>query len=189
MSLDPYHNAFKQPLDLRKFSLSKHPTAGLTLQTLGRVHLASMTPGSPAAKIPDWRPGIWGAWLIKVGNTTVSTIADVAAAIEAAIASGLSSFILLFAHLEIQPNLFHDGIPIVSLALFALTMHDQLNTRWEFSTVTDYLHNPPLAYSIVESRDVQNFVTQAMCLTRGKLLKQDDWTDWQEYEFLQLNQY
>ncbi len=54
MSLGPYHNAFEQPLDLRKFSLSKHPTMGLTLhETLGRVHLASMTPGSPAAKIPN----------------------------------------------------------------------------------------------------------------------------------------
>jgi hypothetical protein len=28
-----------------------------------------------------------------------------------------------------------------------------------------------------------------MRLTRGKLLKQPDWTDWQESEYLQLNQY
>jgi hypothetical protein len=28
-----------------------------------------------------------------------------------------------------------------------------------------------------------------MKLTRGKLLKQTDWLDWQESEFLQLNQY
>jgi hypothetical protein len=28
-----------------------------------------------------------------------------------------------------------------------------------------------------------------MHLTRGKLLQQDDWTDWQESEYLQLNQY
>jgi hypothetical protein len=28
-----------------------------------------------------------------------------------------------------------------------------------------------------------------MKLTRGKLLRQDDWADWQESEFLQLNQY
>jgi hypothetical protein len=102
MPPDPYHNAFKQPLELRKFSLSKHPTTGLTLhETLGRVHVVSMTRGSPAAKIPTWRPRIWGAWLIKVGNTTVSTIADVATAIEAAIASGLPSVTLLFAHPEI----------------------------------------------------------------------------------------
>ncbi len=28
-----------------------------------------------------------------------------------------------------------------------------------------------------------------MCLTRGKLLKQHDWEEWQESEFLQLDQY
>jgi hypothetical protein len=28
-----------------------------------------------------------------------------------------------------------------------------------------------------------------MKLTRGKLLRQDDWADWQESEYLQLNQY
>ncbi len=54
MSPDPYHNAFKQPLDLGKFSLSKHPTAHLTLhETSDRVYLASMRHGSPAAKIPN----------------------------------------------------------------------------------------------------------------------------------------
>jgi hypothetical protein len=61
-------------------------------------------------------------WLIKVGNTTVSTIADVATAIEAAIASGLPSVTLLSGHPEIRPNLLHDGIPIVSSAPFTLAM-------------------------------------------------------------------
>jgi hypothetical protein len=28
-----------------------------------------------------------------------------------------------------------------------------------------------------------------MRLTRGKLLQQDDWSDWQNSEYLQLNQY
>ena len=28
-----------------------------------------------------------------------------------------------------------------------------------------------------------------MKLTRGKLLRQDDWADWQELEYLQLDQY
>jgi hypothetical protein len=136
-----------------------------------------MTPGSPAAKIPNWCPCIWGTWLIKVSNTTVSTIADVPTAIEAAIASGLPNVTLLFVHPKIWPNLSHDGIPIVSLAPFTLATHNQLKAHWEFSTVADYLHDPPLTYSIVESGDVKNVVTRAMRLTRGKLLKQDDWTD------------
>ena len=44
-------------------------------------------------------------------------------------------------------------------------------------------------YDIVESGDVRQYVTRVMKLTRGKLLRQDDWTDWQTSEYLQLDQY
>jgi hypothetical protein len=50
MSPDPYHESFKQTVDLRKFDLSKHPTGGLRLYVReGRVHLASISPSTPAA--------------------------------------------------------------------------------------------------------------------------------------------
>ncbi len=54
--------------------------------------------------------------------------------------------------------------------------------------VADYLRKAP-PYNIVESGDVLNCVTWVMRLTRRKLLQQDDWSDWQCSEFLQLNQY
>ncbi|KAL7550305.1 hypothetical protein ACHAWF_013539, partial [Thalassiosira exigua] len=37
--------------------------------------------------------------------------------------------------------------------------------------------------------DVFNYVSLAMRLTRGKLLKQPDWSDWQSSEYTQLDQY
>ena len=52
MSSDPYGRTFEEPLDLRKFDLSKHPTAGLRLNTKdGRLILASMDTSSPGARI------------------------------------------------------------------------------------------------------------------------------------------
>ncbi len=54
MSPDPYFTSFKQPLDLRQFNFDKHPTAGLSLyKNAGRLHLATMSPGTPATKIKD----------------------------------------------------------------------------------------------------------------------------------------
>jgi hypothetical protein len=44
-------------------------------------------------------------------------------------------------------------------------------------------------YELVESGDVLNIVRQVMRLTRGKLLKQLDWAEWQASKFLQLDQY
>ncbi len=37
--------------------------------------------------------------------------------------------------------------------------------------------------------DVLNTTMKVMKLTCGKLLQQQDWNDWQESEYLQLNQY
>jgi hypothetical protein len=42
---------------------------------------------------------------------------------------------------------------------------------------------------IVDSGNVLNYTARVMKLNRGKLMNQDDWTDWQESEYLQLDQY
>ncbi len=41
----------------------------------------------------------------------------------------------------------------------------------------------------MDSGDVLNAINRVMKLTRGKLLKQSDWNNWQELDYLQLNQY
>ncbi len=46
---------------------------------------------------------------------------------------------------------------------------------------------PP--YDIVHSGEVLNYITRVMKLTRGKLLRQEDWGEWQTSEILQLDQY
>jgi hypothetical protein len=75
MSPDPYFDAFEQPLDIRHFDLTKHATARLSLyEKSERLYLASMSPSMPAAKIPDWRTWVWGAWLIKIRSAIVTSI-------------------------------------------------------------------------------------------------------------------
>jgi hypothetical protein len=190
MSPDPYHASFEQPLDLRKFTLTNHPSAGLDLhESNNRVHLKRILPSSPAAKIPDWRSRLRGSRLIRVGDVTVSSIDDVRRALADLVSQHAPSTTLLFSHPEVRPSLSHDGVPIVSSAPFSLATHDQLNFRWEFSTVADYLRTSGTRYEVVNSGDVRNMTTRAMRLTRGKLLKQPDWTDWQSSEYLQLDQY
>jgi hypothetical protein len=189
MSPDPYFEAFEDVIDLRKFDLTQHRTAGLCLAHAdSRLFLGSMTPGTPGAKIPRWRSRLKGAWLIKVGNTLVSSIAEAQDAFMSAITSGSQLVTLLFSHPEIRHDISHDGLPIVSSAPFSQHIHDQMNKRWDFTTVADYLQKAP-PYKIVDDGDVLNYVTRVMKLTRGKLLQQNDWTDWQDSEYLQLNQY
>ena len=63
-----------------------------------------------------------------------------------------------------------------------------MNKLWDFTTVADYLRKAP-PYQIVDDGDVLNYVTRVMKLTQGKLLQQTDWSEWQDSEYLQLDQY
>jgi hypothetical protein len=87
---------------------------------------------------------------------------------------------LLFLHPEVRPNISYDGLPIMSSSLFSQHIHDQLNKCWDFLTVADYLQKAP-PYDIVPDGDVLNYATKVMKLTRGKLIQQQDWADWQKF--------
>lgn len=51
----------------------------------------------------------------------------------------------------------------------------------------DALHKPTT--TIRWDGDVFNYISLAMKLTRGKLLKADDWNDWQKSEYTEVDQY
>ena len=106
------------------------------------------------------------------------SISDAQAAFKALYESDSPSVTLLFSHPELRRDISIKGLPIVSSAPFSQQTHDQLNCRWDFTSVANYLCKAP-HYSIVESGDVQNYITRVMKLTRGNLLCQDDWSDWQ----------
>jgi hypothetical protein len=189
MSPDPFFDAFEEDLDLQKWSFDKQRTAGLSLVVRnGRVYLGGMTPGTPGTKVDWWQVNLREAWLIKVGSTQISTISDAWSAFRSLYETGAPSVMLLFSHPELRRDISNKGLPIVSLAPFLQQTHDQLNRRWDFSTVAEYLRKVP-PYKIIDSGDVLNYVTRVMRLTHGKLLWQDNWCDWQALEFLQLNQY
>ena len=124
-----------------------------------------MAASTPAAKIPRWRSQIkQGAWLIEIGDTMVSSISDAQQAFAALAQTGVTLVTLLISHPEIQQDTSHNGLPIVSSAPFTQHIHDQLNHCWDFSKVAEYLRKVP-PYEIVESGNVLNYVSRAMCLT------------------------
>jgi len=147
-----------------------------------------MIPSTPGAKVPRWRTQLRGAWLIKIAGKSVTTIDDASKVFESLSDNGATSAHLLFGHPEVRPDISRRGLPIISSEPFSLLTHAQLNDRWEFSTVALHLSKKP-TYDLIDSGEVLNAVTRVMRLTRGKLLKQHDWEEWQESEFLQLDQY
>jgi hypothetical protein len=169
MSPNPYYEAFEEVIDMTCFDLNKLWTAGLCLAHInGRLHLGGMAPSTPAAKIPCWRSRIKGAWLIKIGDQMVTTLAEAHDAFQQLSSNGITSVPILFLHPEIRQDILHDGLPIVSSAPFTQHIHDQLNHQWDFLALVDHLRKAP-SYEIVESGNVLNYITQVMHLTHGKL--------------------
>ncbi len=189
VSPDPYGGAFEEELDLRKFDIATHHTAGLCFfEKNGRLLLASMAPSTPGTHVHRWRTHLQGAWLIEVNGTPVSSIND-AHAIFARLASERTpTCTLLFSHPEVTPDISNKGLPVMSKSDFSQFTHNQLNNR--LALINDGLRVQRMPkYSVMESGNVLNYTTRIMKLTHGKLINWDDWSDWQDSEFLQLNQY
>ncbi len=128
MSLCPYFDAFEEIIDLHKLDPNNNWTAGLCLAHIdGRLFLGGISPSTPGAKIARWRSRIKGVWLIKIGSTTVSTIADAQLAFKKLSDAGATLLALLLLHPEIRPTMTHNGPSIVFSAPFHQQVHNQLN--------------------------------------------------------------
>ena len=182
MSPCPYNDAFEEEINLRKFDMSLHPTAGMCFfEKDGRIHLASMSPRTPGDKIPYWWTNIRGAWLIAINKQTVSSLEQAKQLFEQIGLSKAKFATLTFSHPEVSRDISNKGLPIISIDDFSQATLDQLNNR------ADIRYRK--SYDVVESGHVLNYTTRVSRLTRGKLLKQQDWDDWHQSEYLQLNQY
>jgi hypothetical protein len=171
ISPDPFYGAFEEELDLRKFDLSRHSTAGMNFFAKDqRLFLALMAPGTPGARIPRWRTRIHGAWFIAIDGTQLTTLADAQSIFHRLSHDHSRGCTLLFLHPKITPDIASSGLPIMSKSDFPQLAHDQLNNRVDL--LEDGLRIlRAWAYDIVESGNVRQYVTRVMQLTRGKLLK------------------
>jgi hypothetical protein len=182
ISPDPFYGAFEEELDFWKFVFAKHCTAGLRfVEKDQHLLLASMDPSMPGARIPWWRTRIRGAWLIEIDGTCVFTITDAQNVFRSLATANALGFTLLFSHSKVTPDISNTGLPIMSKSDFSQLTHDQLNNQVDL--LEDGLRVlRTRKYNIVESGDVRQYVTRVMRLTCGKLLQQDDWSNWQESE-------
>ena len=192
LSPEPYNNSFEETLDIRKLNCSLHPTAGLSfIAKDNRIFLAAMSPSTPGARVRAWRTRLRGAWLIKIAEFPITTLKSARDAFAALEQRYDKSCQLLFAHSEIKDGLTEYGIPQVNL--------DQLNNRNLLRPDQDPMtedafngiaaHIPKRYWQAKEDGGVVNSVTISHKLTRGKLLQMEDWDEWQDSEYKQLDQY
>jgi hypothetical protein len=189
ISPDVYCGTLEEELNLQKFDFTTHWMAGLHFFDKDDcLILASIDFSTPSAQSPHWRNCIRGAWLIEIDGTPVSTIGDTHIIFCCLSNTNSHSCTLLFSHPKTVPDISNKGLPIMSKSNFSQYTHDQLNNQLDLlEDGLCILHTRN--YDIIESGHVQNYITRVMQLMHGKLLKQEDWSNWQQSEYLQLDQY
>ncbi len=135
-----------------------------------------MDKSTPGARINKWRTHIRGAWLVLVNKTSLSSIQDVQDAFATLYANQSTTCTLMFSHPDTSPDISHNGLPIISHKEFSHFTDDQLNNCLDLLQQGPHLRRVQ-QYDIVISGDVWQYTTRVMRLTRGRLLKQEDWTD------------
>ncbi len=159
------------------------------LQQDDQLILASMAPSTPGTRVPRWRTRLRGAWLLLINGTPIHTLAVAHQVFHDLFLSSTALCILLFARPELSHGLSNKGLPLLCRDQIPQLSINQLSDCW--SSTLQPSPNLPKAptWDIVIDGDVWNVVTKVMKLTWGKLMKQDNWTDWNKSEHLQLDQY
>lgn len=173
----PFHEAFEETLDIRQWNPSNdHKAAGLSIiQSGDRLILGNIIKSTPAAKIDKWRSRCRGAWITNVDGTPVNSILQVQEILERAKLDGKSTCQILLAHPEIKQGLTSMGIPQLHI--------DQLNPKYILNLDNIIKQDA----NKISDGGVWNWAFSK--LTRGKLIRQNDWDEWQQSEWKQLDQY
>jgi hypothetical protein len=191
LSPSSFLDAFEEVINLRYFDATKFPTAGMECEEKnGKVYLRGMLPSSPAAKIRAWRSRLRDARIISINGKSVHCISDVSDAFLLLATDGSPKATILMQHNAIRDGLVESGIPQVNV--------DQLNSRFAFDNIEVmtqaqfdcwFSSLPTCFYELVEDGGVLNLTTACHKLTRRVLLQQDDWNDWEQSEWKQLDAY
>ncbi len=178
-----------------------------------------MDTGTLGSRIDSWRTKIRGKALLQVGDHQVCTVQDAQEAFAKSIQIHPSCPLLFaypeirqdISHngLQIMPsgdisqathNQLNNCWDFLMLTPWLQQTHpyDIEESGNVLNYVTCVMHliltltpwlQQPFPYDIEDSGNVLNYVTRVMHSTWGKLLKQQDWHNWQDLEFLQQDQY
>ena len=158
-----------------------HPTLGLELQNDDRGPvITNCKRGKPAAKTPKWRQVLKGAILYSINDSEITNMMDISTIISSSTDTYLRICVIPPTPTDIHPD---TGLPQLNLDQFlhlAKCHQEILNGESENKPETDI--DQPQTLTVINKLGSNTF-------TRKQLMQQDDWTDWEASEWLQLDQY
>ena len=209
LSHDPYDNVM-----VRQLSTSgDHPTRGLVLEMCAKRNLPRINeclPGTPAAKLPKWRSTLRGAYVLKIDDTEISTFSDVENIFRTCDSNKeVHLTVGTIDKVAMHPD---DGIPMLYFDQLSMIADHLRSLRYGTETSNNFqlqqYHKPGIdrrihaivntLYAFLHDDDPLTTAKAALLnskakkpprLTRKMLRNQDDWAEWQQSEWKQLDQY
>ena len=162
-------------IDINMKTNHKHPTLGLQLDK--NLKVITCVSGTPAAKIKGWRTAIKDTTLHTINNNHITTLEDVHKYIDRTSSTNLFQFKTKF-----QPTLHPEtGTTQITFDQFvSIANHHQdiqKDTDFTINVDQDAVDPNPTNPTMIHN------------LTRGKLIKQEDWNEWENAEKAQLDLY
>jgi dUTP pyrophosphatase len=181
-------NPFDNEIDICIQNKGSHPTRGLDVTYCSKyekVQLLVCEKGTPAGKADKWRSTLCNGFIVSVNTIPITNITQLKHVIRDYEGDLLT---IVFSTVEKQalhpqssvPQLYFDQLNHIGKHLIAM--------KYDPSWMSDEQHD-----SLVEIKQLKGILPKgkrrSAKLTRRKLLTQDNWNDWKESEFLQLEQY
>jgi deoxyuridine 5'-triphosphate nucleotidohydrolase len=208
-NIDLSHDPFNDIQNVTMIARGNHPTRGLILNDSDtwndRVIITTCQPGTPAAKIKNWRSRLKNSTLLQIDGTIITDIKSVKKYFEnlphnteVLLKIGLSEKLAMNENQGI-PMMYYDQLNAVATHLNHIKTGDT-DKRINKNEGKDH-HNYPLqqAIKLLKSKE-ENLVAKltgilpkskvrGSKLTRRKLKTRKDWHQWKLSEWKQLDQY
>ena len=174
---------FQSPVFTTTVTIQKrghHPTLGLQLRNDNQGPLITMCiPGTPAARVYKWKQVLKNSRIHSINDTLVDSTSNITQIIKDSVDTSITLTVIPPTPTHIHPD---TGVP-------------QLNFDQFIHIAAIHQHILEDTQSVVVHEELDDFshiVVNKLsknAMTRANLMKQDDWPDWEQSEFLQLNQY
>ena len=201
MSSDPYNNHTHRVIAIN----SRSPTLGMKIEQCPIRNLPilkSCLSGLPAAKIINWRKDLKNAYITQVNNNKVRSKADIIKEIENCKRAKLKEIEVRFSTLERQgihpqhgvPQLYYDQRNIIAKHIFDIQhmSHTNLDDN-KLQSTHQSTANTNKSMNITSKQQWKQFIHAVKrkhnTFTLSQLKKCDNWEEWNNSIFKQLDQY
>ena len=158
-----------------------HPTLGLDMALKNKkICIERCVSGTPAAKTPRWRQILKGAELYSIDSNIIHTILDV----RRYIAKRNTGTPIHFQIIPLYPTDIHPetGIPQINFDQFVHLCRTHQELLCDAIDIGAEHETDDTSKININKLDTNT-------LTRAKLMKRQDWDQWEASEFLQMDQY